>query len=50
MYKTWIYSSYSDTTGNDIQFELAGDPEMKKQEEYINLLAKFKKGWYNDNI
>ena len=33
-------------TGNDIQFELAGDPEMKKQEEYINLLAKFKKGWY----
>lgn len=32
-------------TGNDIQFELAGDPEMKKQEEYINLLAKFKKGW-----
>lgn len=33
-------------TGNDIQFELAGDPEMKKQEENINLLAKFKKGWY----
>lgn len=33
-------------TGNDIQFELAGDPEMKKQEEYINLLAKFKNGWY----
>lgn len=33
-------------TGNDIQFELEGDPEMKKQEENINLLAKFKKGWY----
>lgn len=33
-------------TGNDIQFELAGDPETEKQEEYINLLAKFKKGWY----
>ena len=37
-------------TGNDVQFELEGDPEMKKQEENINILAKFKKGWYMHDI
>ncbi len=42
-----IYTKHTlHLTGNDIQFELAGDPEMKKLEENINLLAKFKKGWY----
>lgn len=42
-----IYTKHTLTlTGNDIQFELAGDPEIKRQEEYVKLLAKFKKGWY----